>query len=468
MTIGRYLTGVALAAGMMASPAHAGETSEWLGARQARFDNWQAANPDVEERIGGLKDQTAEQIADYRQRKADDDKAWREHRHEHWKALTEIQKDRVKALVEQASGQAAEGNCGDGVNLFGQALAIDPASVEANLGLGKCLRSGRNLERAATFLTRAIDSPADDVTSRRAKLSAMMTLQSLPPPRDPNVNDPPAIFRVAEAPEEVWDTPEAPVMVIVPAGEYTMGAPPDEQYFQPWETQHRVTIGYPLAMSKYNVTRREFAAFVADTGYDEKGCDIWAEGTFKWDPEGDWSRPGFEQSDSDAAACITWHDAKAYADWLSSKTGRRYRLPTEAEWEYAVRAGTATMYYWGSELGKGNANCDGCYEGPHEMKPTAGGKFPPNAFGLYDMVGNVWKWLEDCWNPTYAGAPTDGSAWLSGNCSLRGRRTGSWFNLDKPRPDDPRAPGRLRSAGRFGSMPGLRISSFGFRVVREL
>ena len=126
------------------------------------------------------------------------------------------------------------------------------------------------------------------------------------------------------------------------------------------------------------------------------------------------------------------------------------------------------MYYWGTQIGDGNANCDGCYKGEHEMKPTAGGKFPPNPFGLYDMVGNVWKWLEDCWNPSYDGAPTDGSAWLSGNCSLRGRRTGSWFNLEKARPDDPRAPGRLRSAGRFGSMPGLRISSFGFRVVREL
>ncbi|MDG2004858.1 MAG: SUMF1/EgtB/PvdO family nonheme iron enzyme, partial [Novosphingobium sp.] len=377
-------------------------------------------------------------------------------------------KGRVAALVEQATSLADEDNCGDAINRYGQALAIDPASVAANLGMGKCLGSADNPGRAGTFLTRAINSPADDVASRQAKLRAMMALQSLPPPKDTTVSDPPVIFRVSDKPEEVWDAPEAPVMVIIPAGEYTMGAPANEQYFQPWETQRRVTIGTPLAVSKYNVTRGEFAAFVADTGYDEKGCDIWADDTFKWDPEGDWSRPGFEQSDEDAVACITWHDAKAYADWLSRKTGHRYRLPSEAEWEYAVRAGTTTAYYWGNELGTGNANCDGCDEGPHEMKPTAGGKFPPNAFGLYDMVGNVWKWLEDCWNPTYAGAPTDGSAWLSGNCSLRGRRTGSWFNLDKPRPDDPRAPGRLRSAGRFGSMPGLRISSFGFRLVREL
>jgi len=468
MAIGKHMAGAAMAAFMLASPVQAGGTPGWLETRQAQFEDWQAGNPDAEERIADLKEQTAEQLADYRQREAAGEKARHEHMREHWQALTPSQKSRVKALVEQALRQAKEGNCGDAVNLFGQALAIDPASVEANTGMGKCLRSDGNPVRAATYLTRAIDSPADDVPSRLAKLGAMMALQPLPPPAGPKLGDPPAIFRVENAPRQVWDAPEAPVMVIIPAGEYTMGAPADEPYAQKSEGQHRVTIGYPLAVSEYNVTRGEFAAFVADTGYDEKGCDIWADGTFKYDPDGNWEKPGFDQSDDDAVACITWHDARAYADWLSKKTGHRYRLPTEAEWEYAVRAGTTTIYYWGTELGTGHANCDGCDGPDHQMKPSAGGKFPPNAFGLYDMVGNVWKWLEDCWNPNYDGAPTDGSAWESGNCSLRGRRTGSWFNLDKARTDDPRAPGRLRSAGRFGSMPGLRISSFGFRVVREL
>jgi formylglycine-generating enzyme required for sulfatase activity len=466
MPIRKCLTLALAATCTMAAPAFA--SSPWLDARQKLFDEWSEANPELPERIAELKARTSEKIAEYRERKAEDDKKWREHTRDHWEALLDVQKNRVASLVEQGDTAAKVGNCGDAVNIYGQVLAIDRVSVEANTGMGKCLTSEGKLERAATYLTRAIDSPADDEPSRLAKLGAMMALQTLPPPPDPRVSDPPAIFRVADAPKEVWDAPEAPVMVIIPAGDYTMGAPATEQYFQKSEGQHRVTIDYPLAVSKFNVTRGEFAAFAADTGYDEKGCDVWVDGTFKFDPEANWQKSGFEQTDDDAVACITWHDAQAYAGWLSAKTGHRYRLPTEAEWEYAVRGGTTTIYYWGTDIGEGNANCDGCYPGEHRMQPSAGGNFPANPFGLYDMVGNVWKWLEDCWNPTYDGAPSDGSAWKSGNCSLRGRRTGSWFNLEKARPDDPRAPGRLRSAGRFGSMPGLRISSFGFRVVREL
>ena len=133
-----------------------------------------------------------------------------------------------------------------------------------------------------------------------------------------------------------------------------------------------------------------------------------------------------------------------------------------------MRAGTTTSYYWGEELGQGNAHCDGCNAVPSLLKPVRGGAFPPNAFGLYDTVGNVWTWLADCWNPSYVGAPTDGSAWMSGNCTLRGRRGGSWFNIAEGTPGDRRAPFRLRSAGRFGSLPELRHSSFGLRVVRDL
>jgi len=463
MAIRELLAAAAMAAGMLAGPAHAGS-----GEREEAFAAWQADNPDIEERIADLKARTAERIAEHHERKASEDMARRESQRAQWEALEDIQRNRVDALVGEADALASDGRCGDAVNRYGQALAIDPASVAANTGIGKCLKSDGNLRRAATFLTRAIDSPANDVPSRLVKLTAMMALQSLPPPPDPAIGDPPAIFRVEGAPEEIWDAAEAPEMVVIPAGEFTMGAPETEQYYQGRENQHRVTIGYPLAVSKYNITRGEFAAFVAETGYDEKGCDIWADGTFKYDPEANWANPGFEQDDDDAAGCITFYDAKAYADWLSEKTGQRYRLPTEAELEYAIRAGTTTAYYWGSEVGTGHTNCDGC-DGPgHAMKSTPGGKFPPNPFGLYDMVGNVWTWMEDCWNPNYDGAPTDGSAWLSGNCSLRGKRTGSWFNLDAPRPDDPRAPGRMRSADRFGSIADLRIASFGFRVVREL
>jgi formylglycine-generating enzyme required for sulfatase activity len=219
------------------------------------------------------------------------------------------------------------------------------------------------------------------------------------------------------------------------------------------------------------VTRGEFAAFVDATGYDakgERGSYIYVDRRFVRDPDADWRRPGFDQTDDDPVVCTSYYDALAYASWLSEKTGHTYRLPSEAEWEYAVRGGTTTLYPWGTELGLGHANCDGCTAAEAPLKPTRGGTFPPNGFGLYDVCGNVWKWLADCWNPTYVGAPTDGSAWETGNRALRGRRGGSWFNVAERLPDDIREPYRLRSAARFGSIPELRYSSFGFRVVRAL
>jgi formylglycine-generating enzyme required for sulfatase activity len=137
------------------------------------------------------------------------------------------------------------------------------------------------------------------------------------------------------------------------------------------------------------------------------------------------------------SSCVNYHDGVAYARWLTQRTGHTYRLPSEAEWEYATRAGTTTSYSWGEELGTGHAHCDGCNDSPPRLRPMPGGSFPPNAFGLYDASGKVWKWLADCWNPTYVGAPADGSAWETGNCLLRGRRGGSWFNVSEARPGLP-------------------------------
>ena len=152
------------------------------------------------------------------------------------------------------------------------------------------------------------------------------------------------------------------------------------------------------------------------------------------------------------AAYLSWFDAKSYADWLSRRTGRDYRLPTEAEWEYAARAGTAGPYHTGDRLAPDRANYGG-------GGPAPVGSFPPNAFGLHDMLGNVWEWVEDCWNPSHAGAPADGGARLSGDCNWRVLRGGSWLN----------GPASLRAAARFRTGPETRAYfNNGFRIALTL
>jgi formylglycine-generating enzyme required for sulfatase activity len=138
-------------------------------------------------------------------------------------------------------------------------------------------------------------------------------------------------------------------------------------------------------------------------------------------------------------------------------TGKPYRLLTEAEWEYAARAGTTTVYYWGDEIGKENAKCNGC-DSQYDGGTSPVGSFKPNAFGLYDMAGNVWQWVEDCYHGGYDEAPTDGSAWITGDCGRRVVRGGSWFNY----------PVALRSAFRYGHVTDYRLSFLGFRVGRTL
>jgi formylglycine-generating enzyme required for sulfatase activity len=157
---------------------------------------------------------------------------------------------------------------------------------------------------------------------------------------------------------------------------------------------------------------------------------------------------------------VTWDDAQRYAGWLAKMTGKPYRLLTEAEYEYATRAGTQTAYPWGDDVGKNNANCLTCgsnWDGKQRTAPV--GSFQPNGFGLYDMVGNVFEWVEDCYNASYNGAPTNGSAWIDGgDCQNRMARAGSWFN----------SPIILRSANRAWFAPGVRMSLLGFRVGRTL
>ena len=241
------------------------------------------------------------------------------------------------------------------------------------------------------------------------------------------------------------DCEVCPVMVEVPAGSFMMGSPESEEgRFDVEGPQHRVTIGSPFAVGVYEVTFAEWDACVG-----AGGCGGYRPG----DDEG-WGRG------RRPVIRVSWDDAQGYVQWLSRETGEQYRLLTEAEWEYVARAGTTTARYWGdSESGQcrnGNGYDDyvDCSDGYEFTAPV--GSFQPNAFGLYDVLGNVWEWTEDCWNDDYSGAATDGSAWQSGDCSRRVLRGGSW-NLD---------PWDLRSAFRFRNSPGNRLNYLGFRVAR--
>ena len=234
------------------------------------------------------------------------------------------------------------------------------------------------------------------------------------------------------------DCPECPEMVVVPAGSFMMDSPQHDDE----GPVHRVTIPAPFAVGKYEVTFSEWDACVS-----AGGC-----GGHRPDDEG-WGRG------ARPAINVSWNDAKAYVGWLSGKTGKKYRLLSESEWEYAARAGTTTRYWWGNDIGRNRANCDGCGSRWDREKTAPVGSFKANVFGLHDMHGNAREWVADCWNDSYAGAPSDGSAWESGNCGRRVLRGGTWY-------DDPRY---LRAASRVRYGSGYRGGSgSGIRVARML
>ncbi len=273
-------------------------------------------------------------------------------------------------------------------------------------------------------------------------------------------------------------------MVVVQRGRFIMGASAGEEAREnlPNERrgrsvpQHLITIRHKLAIAKFDVTRDEYAQFVAETNrLDPDSClTVNASGTDFIATNGNWHSPGFPQTGRDPVVCVSWDDAQAYVAWLSAKTGHVYRLPTEAEWEYAARAGTTTARYFSdnpaefcrysnvgdlnySEQHPGDSGANrACRDGYAFTSPVQ--SFPPNQFGLYDMLGNVLDWTEDCSNANYSGAPTDGTAWQSGDCGRRVARGGSW---------DADLSG-VRSANRRGPPTSYRNTALGFRVARTL
>jgi formylglycine-generating enzyme required for sulfatase activity len=245
------------------------------------------------------------------------------------------------------------------------------------------------------------------------------------------------------------DCPHCPEMVVVPAGSFIMGSPPEETAREPvpardaaWERpQHPVTIAHAFAIGKYVVTFAQWDACV-----DAGGCT------------GDRPVESFKPKDDAPLAAVSWNDAQAYIAWLNSQipsAGSPYALPSEAEWEYAARAGTKTARWWGDDNGGG--------EHPRAEERNFGtiavGSYPPNPFGLYDMLGGVWQWTADCWVDSYAAAPRDGSVRSDGTCAERVIRGGSTFG-------DWRS--TWRSAARSWRLVSIRTERVGFRVVRRL
>jgi formylglycine-generating enzyme required for sulfatase activity len=269
-------------------------------------------------------------------------------------------------------------------------------------------------------------------------------LQAVKPYMEANVR-PNGLTADAERELKLKDTFEecseyCPEMVVIPSGWFMMGSPEDEKGRDPDEGPlHKVTIVRPFAVSKFDVTFEQYYLCVW-----MKGCRMVSDGNM-----GAGSRPVIN---------VTWYDAQSYVNWLSKFTGRPYRLLTEAEWEYSARAGTTTDYYWGRDFVRGKANCNNCGSEWDARQTSPVGSFPPNPFGLYDMVGNVYQWLQDCYYEDYREAPMDGSAQTHKDCSVRAGRGSDWGN----------PPQQLRSAWRGHGPADFSDLYTGFRVARTL
>ncbi|MDE0800201.1 MAG: SUMF1/EgtB/PvdO family nonheme iron enzyme [Rhodospirillaceae bacterium] len=279
----------------------------------------------------------------------------------------------------------------------------------------------------------------------------------------------------------VKDCDDCPELVVLPSGTFMMGTPISDRevdLVRGEGPQVKVTIDYMFAVGKFEVTHGQFKAFVKATGHVVKDeCRVWNDDAgFNNDPTASWQdrRQPKRVKGVHPVGCVSWNDAKAYVDWLAQVSGKRYRLLSEAEWEYAARAGTTTSRFWGNSSGQACAwantfDLDGaeeypfpwfpatCRDGYADLAPV--GQFKPNNFGLYDMIGNVWEWTEDCWAATHVGRPRDGSAWKwDVGCDRHTTRGGGWLS----------APERNRIAWPGRDPIEKRNTQFGFRVARDL
>ena len=281
------------------------------------------------------------------------------------------------------------------------------------------------------------------VESAVIEAMARTSVASRPGPATaPSASSPPAAQPGQSFSDTLSSGGRGPEMVVIPAGRFRMGCVSGQECDDDELPVHDVTIPQAFAVSKYEVTFEDYDRYTYPNRVDDEG---WGRGR----------RPVIN---------VSWNDAQDYVEWLSAQTGHAYRLLSEAEWEYVARAGSSTRYSWGNDIGSNRANCHDavafgfgtCGDQWENTAPV--GSFQPNAFGVHDMHGNVYEWVEDCWNASYAGAPTDGNAWRSADCVRRVSRGGSWLSY----------PRDLRSAIRFWAGTLFRYDFVGFRVARTL
>ncbi|MEQ1618766.1 MAG: SUMF1/EgtB/PvdO family nonheme iron enzyme [Terricaulis sp.] len=253
---------------------------------------------------------------------------------------------------------------------------------------------------------------------------------------------------------EFRDGEGLPLLVTIQPGKFTMGSPPNEKdRFDDEGPQREVRIEYPLAVGKFPVTVGEWKKFIAATGHDTgSSAYIWDGKEWKDTPGRGWASPGFPHDDGHPVTCVNWNDSEAFTAWIAKLTGQNYRLLSEAEWEYACRAGTTSRYACGDQITSAQANFNQDKGGT-----TPVGAYPANKFGLHDMHGNVWEWVRDFYAGSYAGLPSDGSA-NETKSSNRVYRGGSWYD----------GPQGLRSAKRVRSAPMGRVNDLGFRLARTI
>jgi len=310
-----------------------------------------------------------------------------------------------------------------------------------------------------------------DGKQQNKKENAIKINENELPKRSENLN---AAFKIFQ------DCFECPEMVYIPAGQFQMGAQPGEEDRENLaqnlrnrsQPLHNVNIT-SLFVARYEVTVSQYRAFVLATSRNIRGsCTVWNGSKYEADSTKDWRNPGFAQSDMHPVVCVSWDDAKAYTQWLKQKTGKEYRLLSESEWEFASRGGTKTARFWGDDPnlacnyansadvrfkinvpGMSNWTAVGCDDGFAYTAPV--GSFKPNTFGLYDMLGNVLEWTQDCYSDNYSTTPVNGDAHYAGDCTRRVIRGGSWNTAAR----------NSRSADRTGVSASILFAGIGFRVA---
>lgn len=406
--------------------------------------------------------------------------------------LARLPAGRVLTIVETANGRAMR----DGGPAFSALTPRTRLLLSSALEHEYSYQEQREKPTSSAFINGLLDR----LDQAEGPLTASDLLQALRArplskagPQTPSLDPMPAaghtggdflLAPVAKRPPKVGDDfrdcndDACPWLVVIPPGRFLMGSLQGEKGRSTDEgPQHEVTIATPLAVMQTEVTRGQFAVFVKEMGYRPKsGCYTWKGDTLGDDPAATWEKPGFPQTDADPVVCVNWHDANAYVKWLGKRTGQPYRLLSEAEWEYAARAGSKTAYAFGENpdelCAHGNVadqsakaefkdkaagwTFANCKDGHAYTAPVR--SYSPNAFGLYDLIGNAWEWTEDCYHDSYQNAPQDGRPWIESSCETRVERGGAW-NVK---------PADARSANRDRLSPGNRYFFAGFRVARTL